>query len=206
MNAKRVGRFAAFALCSSLIVVAISYAGPLRPTPQAEAPDFWAALHAEGTYGTYDSEEAAIKASDLVVIGTVTNVSLSRQVNAIPDWGEDGILTFAAVEVRVERVLASKAPISQDKIAWEAFVPMPGGLEQMQSAVPVGPVLLLLQKNPESKAADSYILLNPESYFVNEGGLVRVAIAASQPWSLGYDGRVFDTLVESVSRLATTGS
>lgn len=165
--------------------------------------DFWAALFVQATYQTYDTAEEAIKASDAVILGQIVDVSLSREVQAIPDWGIDGILTFATVEVRVDRVLAGQIEVSeQGNVTWEAFVPTPNDLERMKSSVPTEPVLLLVSKKTTPKETLFYDLLNPESYFVNDGGNVRSALGGVQEWSSAWERRDFDALVDSVETIA----
>lgn len=165
--------------------------------------EFWAALFVQATYQTYDTAEEAIKASDAVILGQIVDVSLSREVEAIPEWGVDGILTFAAVEVRVDRVLAGQIEVGDEgNMTWEAFVPTPNDLELMKSSVPTEPVLLLVSKKTTPKATVLYDLLNPESYFVNDGGIVRSALGGVQEWSLAWERRDFEALVDSVDTSA----
>lgn len=195
-------RFTAVAVASFAFVTILIAPVVSRPGSGNWSSDFWAALFVQATYQSYDTAQEAIEASDAVIIGQVIDVSLSREVDAIPEWGLDGILTFAAVEVRVDRVLAGQIEGSeQGYVTWEAFVPSEDGLDQMMSSVPTEPLILFLGggASPETVV---YALLNPESYFVNDGGTVRSALGGVQEWSISWEGRPFDVLVDSIQTIA----
>jgi len=169
--------------------------------------DFWRALFVEATYQTYDSPEASVAASDAVIVGRITGASLAREVNAVPEWGVDGILTFARVEVKVEQVIAGDVGQS-DTLVWEAFVPIPGELSTVQGSVPEEPVLMFLRaKDGRSPYGEiMYDLINPESYLIDDAGVVRSALGGVQAWSSNWNGRSFGALVSTIIRARTAAS
>lgn len=160
---------------------------------------FWDAMYVRATYETYDTAQRAVQASESVVVGTVLSVTKSREVEAVPEWGADGILTFARVEFQVDRVLAGRVATSPvGTVEWEAFVPNPGGLETMQSSIPTEQVVLLFARAKRDTALP--ILLNPESYFVNDHGTTRTAVGAEQAWARHWEGRSFEALADELDR------
>lgn len=193
-----IGRFLVLALCSFAVVILVVSPSTRRLANQWN-PGFWESLYVRATYETYDTAVRAVKASDTVVLGRILAVTKSREVVAIPEWGVDGILTFATVSFQVDRVLAGEPGLpASGLMSWEAFVPTPGGVEQMQASVPTEPHILLLA-HPKG-STDGFILLNPESYFVNDQGTARAAVGAEQPWSKHWEGRSFQALVEEIDR------
>ena len=64
--------------------------------------------------------------------------------------------------------------------------------------------MLLLDKLETPSGSVVYMLLNPESYFANDSGRVRSALGGVQDWSISWEGRAFDALVDSLDKVAST--
>ena len=195
---RTVARF--FGVAAGAFAVALFALSPSAAT-SPRGDEFWNALWTNGTYDTYEDAKSLVSAADAVVVGHITGVSLSREVNAVPEWGDDGILTFARVDVRISQVLSGTVATRDDQVlTWEAFVPTPGGLDQMKAALPDDEVMLFLKVKPESKET-LYDTVNPEAYFVNADGVVKPPVGEPREWAAALAGQPFTLLVDEIAAI-----
>lgn len=111
---------------------------------------------------------ALAKASDLIVVGTIESVVESRQVAAVPEWGEDGNIAYALATVRVANAIKGFVS-SGELVDLELFVPVPSMLRSVSGTVPRERTLFVLSRKPD---VPYYGLVNPEAYFRDLGGAV----------------------------------
>ncbi len=171
--------------------------GALQRSSPAYASDlFWNSLWANGTFQTYPDGGLAAAASDVVVVGRFTAVDKGRTVD-VPEFGPDGVLSFANVHVKVEAVLAGNyVPDSDGTLSLELFLPRASVLEDMQANSPQERTLLFLRASP-SGGTNVYALLNPEAIVRDIQGSRTVAWA-EEPWLLALRDMSFDTIVDTI--------
>jgi hypothetical protein len=197
---------------------------PVTPSAIASAPAstlkdagaFWTRIGGGENAETFDSLRSMIGASDLVMVGVVTEFRSGRQI-AFPETGET--MYMAEVRLRVSDTIRGSLRSPNDdpgSVVVETsfgFSPDPSRLSAMEASTPVGSRVVLFLGN---KAADAvrhgfppdapyagetyYFLLNGvQAAISDDAGIVAISPGAEDwPWLTGIKGRAFDRVVRDI--------
>lgn len=161
---------------------------------------FWSGLSYR-TSGSVDEDslEDLTASSELIVVGRLSRLTVSRTWVVDPDAGPDGVAMYVKAAIEEPHVLGAwndTAPPSTVEV--EFFVPNPRRLEQLVVDLPSDMTLFFLDRKQEP-VTELFKLHNlSQSYFRGLDG-VEVPIGAEDDWVLSLHGTNFEELVRRVS-------
>jgi len=158
---------------------------------------FWSAFHVDGVEAAhFNSLEEVYAASDLVIVGEVHRVELSRQWQATEDLGADGLATFVASFVLPSATLKNAGQAVADEFTRvEMFLPSARDLDTVLAAPPTGQSIYFLVAI--EAVPNTYRLVSSQGLLRDLGGAVGVS-TAEDAWLAGLAETSFNDLVTTL--------
>ena len=187
------------------------------PTPAVMDPgEFWDRIGGGENRESFDSLGSIIRATDVVVVGTVSEFREGRQIK-FPETGET--MYMAEVRVEVSETLRGRLISPSDgpgTIVIESsvgFSPNPHYLAELEASTPIDSRVVLFLWNTNAAAARNgsspdapylgevyYILFNgAQGVIRDEAGTAAIGPGAEAlPWLAKFKGRSFDQVIKDV--------
>lgn len=158
---------------------------------------FWSSFQTEGVeVNHFDSIGDMVAESDAIVVGRIDQVRLSRQWNAVPEWGVDGLMTFVMASVAVEDETGVGGAEVASSVEVELFLPDPSALPEVVGPPPAERSLFFLMEKEDVPGA--YMLASSQGYLRDRGTVVPPVASEDDPWLQRLRSSRFDELVRQL--------
>lgn len=148
--------------------VAFSAAGIRGGSNLESSNAFWAHFHPKAVEGTtFPSLEAMAGEAEVIVVGAVEGVSLSRQWVAVEEWGEDGIATLIRTDIQVERIIKGDPALMDGAVSFELFLASPSDTQEVLAQKPKERAIYFLVQKKDASGA--YRLASTQGYLRDFG-------------------------------------
>ena len=170
-----------------------------QPDPgRATSDEFWGHFHLEGVEAsTFASLDAMKQVADVIVVGTIDRVGVSREVELEPELakeiGEAGASTFLRVDIAVDRMM--KGEFSNGAAAFELFLPSARDAERLFGLRPSERSMFFLTEKLDG--SNAYRLSSTQGY-LRDFGRVEPPVVSEDDWLKDLSKLSFEQLLERV--------
>ncbi len=159
---------------------------------------FWSHFTLTGVEARHsDSLVEMADASELIIVGRMESIELSRSWDAVPEWGDDGTANYVVSDIRVEEVVRKTPSLAAgDIVRLEIFVPSSDALRvALTTSLPTERTLFFLRAQQDVPGV--YMLVSSQGY-IRDLGKAAAPFAADDRWQIELSSKNFDEIAAKI--------